>query len=76
MGAPAARPEPGPQGARPGPGTQRLTRLPRVPLGAHRYPPEADKPVGPRRTAVRHLVLGFFLLVAILFTASLCSLPR
>lgn len=46
MGAPAARPEPGPQGAR------------------------------PRRTAVRHLVLGFFLLVAILFTASLCSLPR
>lgn len=63
MGAAAASPEPDPQGARPGPGT-------------HRYPPEADKPVGPRRTALRHLVLGFFLLVAILFTASLCSLPR
>ena len=29
-----------------------------------------------RATAVRHLVLGFALLLTILFTAALCSLPR
>ena len=29
-----------------------------------------------RTTAVRHLVLGFALLLTILFTAALCSLPR
>ncbi len=29
-----------------------------------------------RVTAIRHLVLGFLLLVTILFTAALCSLPR
>ncbi len=28
-----------------------------------------------RATAVRHLALGFALLVTILFTAALCSLP-
>ena len=29
-----------------------------------------------RATAVRHLVLGFALMLTILFTAALCSLPR
>jgi len=29
-----------------------------------------------RSTAIRHLVLGFLLLVTILLTAALCSLPR
>jgi hypothetical protein len=29
-----------------------------------------------RATAVRHLVLGFALILTILFTAALCSLPR
>jgi len=29
-----------------------------------------------RATAVRHLVLGFLLMLTILFTAALCSLPR
>jgi len=45
--------------------------------------PEADRdgreharPTGSRATAVRHLVLGFLLMLTILFTAALCSLPR
>lgn len=29
-----------------------------------------------RATAVRHLILGFFLMLTILFTAALCSLPH
>ncbi len=29
-----------------------------------------------RATAVRHLILGFVLMLTILFTAALCSLPR
>ncbi len=29
-----------------------------------------------RATGIRHLVLGFVVMVAILFTAALCSLPR
>ena len=36
---------------------------------------EASRPPA-RATAVRHLVLGFALLLTILFTAALCSLPR
>ena len=36
----------------------------------------APRPAGRVPTAVRHLVLGFALLVTILFTAALCSLPR
>ncbi|MGE5850225.1 MAG: hypothetical protein ACM362_08875 [Candidatus Methylomirabilota bacterium] len=45
--------------------------------------PEAEQgggghahPTGSRATAVRHLVLGFLLMVTILFTAALCNLPR
>jgi hypothetical protein len=45
--------------------------------------PEAERdggghgrPTGSRATAVRHLVLGFLLMLTILFTAALCSLPR
>jgi hypothetical protein len=45
--------------------------------------PEADhdgggpaRSTGSRATAVRHLVLGFLLMLTILFTAALCSLPR
>jgi hypothetical protein len=45
--------------------------------------PEADqdggghaRPTVSRATAVRHLVLGFLLMLTILFTAALCSLPR
>ncbi len=35
------------------------------------------QPEAPRRaTAIRHLALGFALLVTILFTFALCSLPR
>ncbi len=34
------------------------------------------RPTGSRATAVRHLVLGFLLLLTILFTAALCSLPH
>jgi hypothetical protein len=29
-----------------------------------------------RRTAVRHLILGFLVLLVLFFTAALCSLPR
>lgn len=29
-----------------------------------------------RATALRHLILGFALMLTILFTAALCSLPR
>jgi hypothetical protein len=38
--------------------------------------PEVPRAAPSRATAVRHLVLGFALLVTILFTAALCSLPR
>jgi len=38
--------------------------------------PESARAAPSRATAVRHLVLGFALLVTILFTAALCSLPR
>ncbi|MBI2116858.1 MAG: hypothetical protein HYT85_17520 [candidate division NC10 bacterium] len=38
--------------------------------------PEGARKAPTRATAVRHLVLGFALLVTILFTAALCSLPR
>ncbi len=45
--------------------------------------PEADpdggghaRHAGSRATAVRHLVLGFALMLTILFTAALCSLTR
>ncbi|MEK6661743.1 MAG: hypothetical protein AABY63_07675 [candidate division NC10 bacterium] len=33
-------------------------------------------PKRPGRTAARHLLLGFFVLLALFFTAALCSLPR
>ena len=38
--------------------------------------PEGARKAPSRATAVRHLVLGFVLLLTILFTAALCSLPR
>lgn len=38
--------------------------------------PEGTRTAPSRATAIRHLVLGFALLVTILFTAALCSLPR
>lgn len=45
------------------------------PSGRDDLTPPGEK-VSSRATAVRHLVLGFGLLVTILFTAGLCSLPR
>lgn len=38
--------------------------------------PELSRAAPSRATAIRHLILGFVLLVTILFTAALCSLPR
>ena len=38
--------------------------------------PEGARAAPSRAIAIRHLVLGFVLLVTILFTAALCSLPR
>jgi hypothetical protein len=37
---------------------------------------EAQMEATSRATAIRHLALGFALLVTILFTFALCSLPR
>lgn len=37
---------------------------------------EAQLEAPSRVTAIRHLALGFALLVTILFTFALCSLPR
>ncbi|MGH7411792.1 MAG: hypothetical protein ACREJ6_12130 [Candidatus Methylomirabilis sp.] len=38
-------------------------------------PPEPS-PEQARRTAVRHLLLGFFALLVLFLSAALCSLPR